>query len=309
MQSKQEKTYIASPLNYTGGKAKLLPQIEPLFPQNISVFLDLFCGGCNVGINIAAEQTIYNDVNSNLIGLYKTFKRLKPETIVKKINEIIDYYGFSRTSEHSFAFYGGDNEKGVSVYNRDKYLRLRNDFNSLETKNNHYYIMLYCLILFGFNNQIRFNANGKFNLPVGKRDFNDVIREKLICFIDCIKTQNASFFCKDFEKVDISLLDNNSLVYVDPPYLISTATYNESDGWNENDELRLLNYLDYLNANNIRFALSNILKHKGRTNKLLQEWLRKSDYKVFHLRKDYSNSNYQVKEKETKTDEILVINY
>ena len=26
-------SYIQSPLNYTGGKYKLLPQIEPLFPK------------------------------------------------------------------------------------------------------------------------------------------------------------------------------------------------------------------------------------------------------------------------------------
>ena len=36
---------IKSPLNYTGGKAKLLPQLKPLFPQYISTMVDLFCGG------------------------------------------------------------------------------------------------------------------------------------------------------------------------------------------------------------------------------------------------------------------------
>lgn len=43
---------IQSPLNYTGGKYKLLPQILPLFPGDIRVFVDLFCGGCNVGLNV-----------------------------------------------------------------------------------------------------------------------------------------------------------------------------------------------------------------------------------------------------------------
>ena len=37
---KQE--YIKSPLNYVGGKYKLLPQILPLFPKNIDTFIDLF---------------------------------------------------------------------------------------------------------------------------------------------------------------------------------------------------------------------------------------------------------------------------
>ena len=34
--------YIKSPLNYTGGKFKLLSQIVPLLPQNINTFVDLF---------------------------------------------------------------------------------------------------------------------------------------------------------------------------------------------------------------------------------------------------------------------------
>lgn len=37
--------YIKSPLNYVGGKFKLLPQLMPLFPQNISKFIDIFGGG------------------------------------------------------------------------------------------------------------------------------------------------------------------------------------------------------------------------------------------------------------------------
>ena len=37
-----DKKYIKSPMNYTGGKYKLLHQIEPLFPENINLFVDLF---------------------------------------------------------------------------------------------------------------------------------------------------------------------------------------------------------------------------------------------------------------------------
>ena len=47
---------------------------------------------------------------------------------------------------------------------------LRSDFNSLSKKDSDYYVMLYVLIVFAFNNQIRFNSSGKFNLPIGKRD-------------------------------------------------------------------------------------------------------------------------------------------
>ena len=57
---------IASPLNYTGGKYKLLPQIFPLFPDNVNTFVDIFCGGCNVGINVNAQHIICND---NKVGI------------------------------------------------------------------------------------------------------------------------------------------------------------------------------------------------------------------------------------------------
>ena len=48
--------YIKSPLNYVGGKYKLLDQIIPLFPSDIDTFVDLFAGGFNVGINVKAKK-------------------------------------------------------------------------------------------------------------------------------------------------------------------------------------------------------------------------------------------------------------
>ena len=62
--------FIKSPLNYTGGKYKLLEQIVPHFPTNIDYFVDLFCGGCNVGINVVANKVILNDSCSQLQELY-----------------------------------------------------------------------------------------------------------------------------------------------------------------------------------------------------------------------------------------------
>ncbi len=74
MQLNEKVEIVKSPLNYTGGKYKLLPQILPLFPDKIETFVDIFCGGCNVAINVPAKKTICNDIDSNLIGLFKFFK-------------------------------------------------------------------------------------------------------------------------------------------------------------------------------------------------------------------------------------------
>ena len=73
---------ISSPLNYIGGKYKLLPQLLPLFPHNIGTFVDLFCGGANVGINVSANTIIFNDNLVYLIDLYEAFlDRSSEETI------------------------------------------------------------------------------------------------------------------------------------------------------------------------------------------------------------------------------------
>ena len=53
---------IKSPLNYTGGKYKLLPQILPYFPSNINTFVDMFCGGLNVSANVKCKKIIANDL-------------------------------------------------------------------------------------------------------------------------------------------------------------------------------------------------------------------------------------------------------
>ena len=309
MQRKQIKNYISSPLNYIGGKARILDQILPHMPSDIDIFVDLFCGGCNVGMNVSAEYTIYNDTSKPLISLLKALKRMNNETIINRINALIEEFGFSKTRDHNFKFYGGDANKGVSAYNREKFLLLRDRFNSHPKKDNQYYILLYTLILFGFNNQLRFNDKGEFNLPVGKRDFNTAIEAKLIKFLDALRMQRHEFQTKDFRKFNFANLTENSLVYCDPPYLITTATYNEKDGWTEQDERDLLVILDELADRGIRFALSNVLQHEGKENSLLIEWIGQNNYRVHNLFMDYHYSNYQKKSKKAESQEVLITNY
>ena len=302
---------IQSPLNYTGGKYKLLPQILPHFPDSIDVFVDLFCGGCNVGINVNANKVIYNDVDEHLLYLYNTFKNLDKQSTFEWIHEIIDKYQLSDVSKNGYDYYGCESGKGLGDYNREHYLKLRQDFNTKITEDYYYYIMLYVIIVYAFNNQIRFNSKGEFNLPVGKRDFNKKMAEKLSAFIDVIQSQNCVFTCKDFRDFDISGLDGNDLVYVDPPYLITCATYNEQGGWNEQSEKDLLAFLDNLSANGIKFALSNVLRSKGKENRLLIDWLERNGgrYKALSLDYSYSNSNYQTKDKSSPAEEVLIVNY
>ena len=310
LESESKLELIQSPLNYTGGKFKLLPQILPLFPQNIDIFVDLFCGGANVGANVKSKQIILNDTNYNLTSLFSIFKNLGNDFLYL-LDEIIEKYGLSQSAKFGYDYYNCDSNSGLAQYNKDKFLKLREDFNNKKTVDYYYYAMLYTLIIYSFNNQIRFNAKGKFNLPVGKRDFNEKMKRKLQKFIARLKEKEYEFSNLDFREFDISKLNSNSFVYADPPYLITCATYNEQDGWNENDEKDLLKFLDKLNDNNIKFALSNVLKSKGKENSILMDWAEQNryKYKILNLNYSYNNSNYHTKNKDDATEEVLIINY
>ena len=94
------------------------------------------------------------------------------------------------------------------------------------------------------------------------------------------------------------------------PYLITCATYNEQDGWNEALEKELLSYLDGLHERGIRFALSNVLRSKGKENTLLLNWLSENRhrYRVIYLNYSYSNSNYHTKDRTSGSEEVLIVN-
>ena len=121
-----------------------------------------------------------------------------------------------------------------------------------------------------------------------------------------MRERNIEFLSRDFEDVEIC---NDSFIYADPPYLISTATYNENNNWNESDESRLLKYLDKASQEGAHFALSNFIQHNGRENYLLIEWAKK--YNIRYIKSSYSNSSYRKSrsEKKEKTVEVLITNY
>lgn len=308
------KKYIRSCLNYTGSKYKLLPQLFPLFPREFNNFIDLFAGGGVVGINIAdihrvfnlnEKKIILNDIQKNVIDLFEYLQTIEHNQLIEKIEKIIDSYGLSNTFKNGYDFYNLDSSAGVSSYNKESYIRLRNDYNSKEFEGDDYNVVFYILIVFGFNNQIRFNSKGEYNLPVGKRDFNSSMRSKLLEFQEILSKHEFILKNKDFREITDIVTDD--FIYCDPPYRITTASYNENSGWGLTDDLELFAYLDKMNDLGAKFALSNVAVHKNRGNDELIQW--SSKYNLHILNHHYNNSNYQSGAKKTSTVEVLITNY
>ncbi len=284
--SKNEK-FVASPLNYIGGKYRILDQIIPHFPDNINTFVDLFAGGFNVGININADKIIANDLNKYVIELLELFQKTPIEELLKDIDIVINKYQLSKSNQEGF-------------------LKLREDYN-----NNQNPLMLYVLICYSFNYQLRFNNDRKYNNPFGKdrSQFSDKLRNKLIKFTARLQDKNVQFYSNDFEEILNKPLVYGDFVYCDPPYLITTGSYNDGNrgfkNWTKKEEIDLYNVLDELSSKGVKFALSNVLSHKGRTNDSLIEWSKK--YRVIPLNRNYSNSSHNTVK--GLSEEVLIVNY
>ena len=287
-----KNSYVKSPMNYTGGKYKLLPQILPFFPTEIDTFVDLFTGGGNIAVNVNANKIIANDFEPHIIDIYKTFQKYEIEELIKTIELAIQRFG-------------------LTIENADNFNKFREYYNK-HIEDGYSFIMpimLYVLICYSFNHQFRFNSKGEFNMPFGKNrsQWNSTMKKNLINFHKAITEKNIIFTNKNFNELKVDKLAPNDFVYCDPPYLITCATYNEKDGWNETHEKELLELLDNLNTQNIKFALSNVLFSKGKTNDMLIEWSKV--YNVHHLDYTYQNCNYHTKDKNSKPDEVLITNY
>ena len=277
-----KENYIKSPLNYVGGKYKLLKEILPLFPDKINTFVDLFGGGFNVGINVNAEHIVYNDLEKHVVELLDYLSNNETEKLLSEIDALIEKYNLSK-----------ENAEGFN--------QLREYYNEVDNSP----IVFYTMICYAFNYQIRFNQNGKYNMPFGKErsSFNPSLRQKFIDFVEVLHSKDITFLSESFETFNVEDLDSNDFVYCDPPYFNSVAAYNEQGGWTEEHEEMLLILLDSLNDKGVKFALSNNLKYE---NPLLDKW--KNKYRVHYLNGDYSNCNYH-KIDRSKDIEVLITNY
>lgn len=298
--------FVKSPLNYTGGKHKLLSQITALFPANIETFLDVFCGGANVGINAVASRIICIDKNKKVIELLRYIQKTNFEELNQKLLKVVREYRLSQSYIHGYDHYRSQSSAGLGIYNKNAYLKLRSVYNSAKKKDP---LLLLVLVLYGFNNQIRFNSKKEFNLPVGKRDYNGSSRRNLANFNAISNHKDITFQIGDFRDLKKYKFKKNDFVYLDPPYILGHATYNEAGGWTEKDELDLLATLDVLNKRGIRFALSNVVTHKGRSHTQLLKWIKNGHYKMHYLSHDYRNASYQTKAKSSQSTEVLVTNY
>ena len=258
-----------------GNKKKLINKgLIDLFPKDINTFYDLFAGSAIVSMNVEANKYFVNDIDYHLYELYAMFKVFSDDVIIRHIEDRIDEYGLARerTKRNEYK----DKEK-IEQY-KAAYMKLRTEYNKYQGAN---VLDFYTLMFYSFSQQFRFNSKGDFNMPCGNDCFSEKNKEYISNGTKFFKRDNVKINNGDFQKLCVEELNKDDFVYLDPPYFNTTATYNENNGWSEDDENTLYSLCERLNENKIKFGMSNVFENKNVKNQKLIDWCNKNKWNVY----------------------------
>lgn len=280
---------LRSPFNYTGSKYKLMPKINELLPEKIVHFEDWFCGSGVVFNNLAKPPQVIlaNDAVHSVVGMLVQMGMTPPDDFINGVSALMIAGGLGRNKPEAYYKFRDNFNRGV--YNEDAYMHA-----------------LYALIAHAYNNIWRFNAKGEFNAPFGKRTFNDKMQENLREYIARLHAhENLVYLNWDFMSLPTDHLQDDDLVFADPPYAGGDAVYNGR--WDAARETALLKKLDGLNC---KFMLTSATVIKGTPNAILIEWLKSHPhYNVVNLGDTFSGSYRATRGNGGETNEVIVMNY
>ncbi|QTH70551.1 Dam family site-specific DNA-(adenine-N6)-methyltransferase [Pseudoalteromonas xiamenensis] len=208
-------------LKWAGGKYTLVEDIARrlrLADADADTLIEPFVGAGSVFLNTNYKHYILNDINADLINLYKELKT-SPDEFVSDAKKL-----FVELNNHPDAYYSYRQQFNESV---DVYERA---------------ILFLYMNRHGYNGLCRYNLKGSFNVPFGKYKKPYFPEKELYAFAN--KAQQATFTCQSYEKVFASM-PNNAVVYCDPPYvpLSKTASFTAyaKGGFNLDDQANLAN--------------------------------------------------------------------
>jgi len=237
-------------LKWVGGKGQLLAQFAQHYPKElkdgtIRRYVEPFVGGGAVFLDIAQSYTIGEalliDINPELILAYQVVKEA-PDGLVAALREHRDVYLPLDAEERKKYYYGI----------RDAYNTQRKEidfgrFSELWVARAAYMLFLNRTC---FNGLFRVNAEGGFNVPLGRYANPSILDESNILRVSQL-LQKATLRVGRFQDCR-AFVDDATFVYFDPPYRPISATssftsYSKS-GFSDTDQAQLARFYAELDA-------------------------------------------------------------
>ncbi|MDZ5812195.1 DNA adenine methylase [Halorubrum sp. AD140] len=243
-------------LKWAGGKRQLLDELYARFPATYGRYHEPFVGGGALFFDLEPADATINDANARLINFYECV-RDRPEALVERL-EAFDAPDADPDPSLPFAEETARGREVESYYyqqrarfNRRPY---EGSFDPLEEAALLLYLNRTC-----YNGLYRENADGGFNVPVGRYANPDwVQRDRIRRASDVLAS--ATIRTGDFAYV-LDVAEAGDLVYFDPPYepLSATASFNEysAAGFDREDQRRLLDVASKLDEAGVWVVLSN----------------------------------------------------
>jgi DNA adenine methylase len=243
-------------LKWAGGKRQLLDELYARFPASYGRYHEPFVGGGALFFDLEPADATINDANARLINFYERV-RDRPEALIERLAAFDDPDAEPDPSLpfHEETARGRDVESYYyqqrARFNRRPY---EGEFDPLEEAALLLYLNRTC-----YNGLYRENADGGFNVPVGRYANPDwVQRDRIRRASDVLA--DATVRNDDFAYV-LDAADPGDLVYFDPPYepMSATANFNEygAEGFDREDQRRLLDVAAELDEAGVRVVLSN----------------------------------------------------
>jgi DNA adenine methylase len=226
-------------LKWAGGKRQLLDELYARFPASYGRYHEPFVGGGALFFDLEPADATINDANPRLINFYERV-RDEPEALIERLEAFDD----PDADPDPSLPYAEETARGRDVesyyyqqrarFNRRPY---EGEFDPLEEAALLLYLNRTC-----YNGLYRENADGGFNVPVGRYANPDwVQRDRIRRASDVLA--DAAVRNGDFAYVH-DAVDPGDLVYFDPPYepMSATASFNEysAEGFDRDDQRRLL---------------------------------------------------------------------
>lgn len=230
--------HAAPVVKWVGGKRQLLPQILPLIPKRMTAYCEPFLGGGAVLFALQPKRALVNDLNQDLITVYRVIKE-DADALIEHLSR------HENTPEYFYRIRDLDRDK-------DAYAAL----SDVEKASRLLYLNKTC-----YNGLFRVNASGAFNSPYGHYRRPNIVNEQTIRGVSrYFNACDITFFSGDFASV-LEQVPKGGFVYLDPPYdpVSDTASFTgyNRGGFGREEQLRLKECCDALTARGVKFLLSN----------------------------------------------------
>lgn len=251
--SKNRKIAVKPFIKWAGGKSQLLSDIRNEYPlelgSKINKYAEPFAGGGAVLFDILSKYELgelyIGDINPDLINVYNVIK-----SSVYELIELLKQY------ESEYMPMDTEHRKVYYYEKRDRFNELKKQSVELNTEKAAIFIFLNKTC---FNGLYRVNKKGLFNVPMGAYKNPCICDEENLLNVSSVLS-HVNIHCGSYLDSE-SFIDENTLVYLDPPYrpLTETSSFTSYTEFQFGDEeqIELAKFANRMKNKNAKVIVSN----------------------------------------------------